>query len=44
METDRILVRVRDEFSHILPPVVADMIDQPLYIAVAMWDYEKIRY
>ncbi|ECA9682695.1 CaiF/GrlA family transcriptional regulator [Salmonella enterica subsp. enterica] len=37
METDRVLVRVRDEFSHILPPVVADMIDQPLYIVVAMW-------
>lgn len=37
METDHILVRLRDAFLHTLPHSVEDMTDQPLYIAVAIW-------
>ncbi|EHB3750474.1 hypothetical protein QNC13_003151 [Salmonella enterica] len=37
MEVDDVVTIVRDGFWHTLPPLVAGLSDQPLYIAVAMW-------
>ncbi len=37
MEVDDVVTIVRDGFRHTLPSLVAELSDQPLYIAVAMW-------